>query len=103
MKFIHGWKVTISGVLQLWECLKEKGFDSVQTRRLNQDPIENFFGKIRLERENCSNPLVVAFIRAFKKLLFHNFFNTGNENCEDDFDNILLDLNRWNRDEIKEI
>lgn len=80
MKFIDGWKVTISAVLQLWNYLKNKSFLSLQTQRSNQD-VENFFGKIRLEGGNSLNPPAIAFIRAFKKLLFHNFLNTGNENC----------------------
>ncbi|XP_011860021.1 PREDICTED: transposable element P transposase isoform X2 [Vollenhovia emeryi] len=103
MKFINGWKVTISGVLQLWECLKEKKFNCLQTRRLNQDPVENFFGRIRLYGGNCLNPPAWKFIAAFKKLLFHNILNTENENCEDDLDNILFDLSALNRDEIEEI
>lgn len=73
MKFIDGWKITISGVLQLWNDLKQKGFLSLQTRRLNQDVIENFFGKIRTEGGNCLNPPAIAFVTAFKKLLFLQF------------------------------
>jgi len=36
-------------------------------------------------------------------LLFHNFFNSGNENCEEDFDNILLDLNKLNKHDFEEV
>lgn len=103
MKFIDGWKITISAVLKLWEYLKEKGFNSLETRRLNQDIIENLFGQIRAKGGNCLNPPPMAFVRTFKTLLFHNFFNTGSENCEDDFDKILLDLNRSNNHEHQHI
>lgn len=44
MKFVYGWIVTINAFLDLFEELKCK---SIPTRRLNQDCLENFNGKIR--------------------------------------------------------
>lgn len=46
MKFIEGWKVTISAVMQLWNYLNGIGFKFLETRRLNQDVIENLFGHL---------------------------------------------------------
>ncbi|KAL1516089.1 hypothetical protein ABEB36_000013 [Hypothenemus hampei] len=49
LKFIYGWKLNISAFLSLWNILKERRVHKVHTRRLNQDCLENFFGKIRLQ------------------------------------------------------
>lgn len=39
---------TIEGVQRLWKTLNQKySIDSLLTRNLNQDPVENFFGNIR--------------------------------------------------------
>lgn len=61
------------------------------TRRLNQDCLENFFGKVRQQNGNCRNPTPIQFTRSFKKLFALDFFNEIDEsNCLEDFDNILI-------------
>lgn len=97
--FLRGWLITISAVECLWEDLKNMdGVEFLATRRLNQDPIENFFGKIR---QNCGTnlkPTVEQFIGAFKKCLYQAFLPQGTiegTNCEVDHDYFL-----FNGDEV---
>ena len=51
---IRGLKITINGVLLLWEELHVSyGFPHLLTRRLQQDPLENFFGLVR-QQHGCT-------------------------------------------------
>jgi hypothetical protein len=45
--------------------LKEVGFNYLETRSLNQDPLENIFGVIRLHC-GANNPTVGRFVDAMK-------------------------------------
>jgi len=92
IKFISGWKITISSVLKMWNFLESKGFNFLPIRKLDQDSLENLFGKIREKGGNSLNPTSISFIKSFNTLLCHNFLNTGHENCEEDFD-ILMQIN----------
>jgi hypothetical protein len=60
------------------------------TRRLNQDPLENFFGCIRQQGGNCDTPTPLQFKRAFRKLFFDNYLLHTNGNCSADVDAILV-------------
>ena len=59
------------------------------TRRLNTDPLENFFGTIRQQGGNSDNPTPTQFIRAFRKLLFSSLFTSNTGNCAEDLDALL--------------
>lgn len=52
--------MSIQSVLQIYEDLKLEEIQFIYTRRLNQDSIENFFGKVR--------PVVTARNQRVKKL-----------------------------------
>lgn len=90
MKFIFGWRLTISSFLSLWQDLKNKNVKHVLTRRFNQDCLENYFGKVRNACGNARNPTPIQFSRAFKKLFALQYFEQSEgANCLDDFDEIL--------------
>ena len=58
IKCLKGWLVTLNAILQIWEHLKTMhDFNFLLTRRLNTDPIENFFGAIRQQGGN-SDPIL---------------------------------------------
>lgn len=42
-KFTKSWIITIRSVIYLWEQLKNLGFEYLNLRNLNQDPLENLF------------------------------------------------------------
>lgn len=44
---LNGFKLTINAILQLWQDLRNEGKIFLLTSRLNQDPLENFFGVVR--------------------------------------------------------
>ena len=52
------WLVNIGAVRHVWGRLKQAGFKYVETRNLNQDPLENTFGVIRLHCGWNNNPPV---------------------------------------------
>ena len=90
IKCLKGWMVTINAILLIWEHLKTNHeFKFLLTRRLNTDPLENFFGSIRQQGGNSDNPTPVQFTRAFRKLFFSSFLNTSSGNCAEDFDDLL--------------
>lgn len=93
MKFNFGWRLSISAFLGMWDMLKSKNIHRVHTRRLNQDCLENFFGKIRQQSGNCRNPTPIQFQRAFKKMFGLSYLsNSEGTNCLDEFDKILSNI-----------
>jgi len=90
IKCLKGWLITIKAVLLIWNLLHQNhGFKFLLTRRLNTDPLENFFGSIRQQGGNSDNPTPIQFTHAFRKLFFSSFLNSSTGNCTDDFDNLL--------------
>ena len=91
IKCLQGWLVTLNAVLQIWEHLKSMhNFKFLLTRRLNTDPIENFFGAIRQQGGNSDNPTPVQFCRAFRKLFLNSFLESSTGNCDRDLDTLLV-------------
>ena len=69
IRCLKGWVMTLNAILLIWEHLKTtKDFKFLLTRRLNTDPIENFFGTIRQQGGNSDNPTPSQFTSAFRKL-----------------------------------
>jgi len=79
----------------VWRILKSAGFDHLETRSLNQDPLENTFGVIRLHCGSNSNPTVGQFVDALKTGIINGLVYTSlcNADCEGD-DTELLDDQR---------
>ena len=77
---------TINAVRCLWQNLGDLGYQYLCPRALNQDPLENFFGCIRLQRGRNVNPTCQSFVASFKTLLVNNFMSphSPGSNCEED-------------------
>ncbi len=80
--------------------MKEESLDFLLTRRLNQDPLENFFGTIRQQGGNSDTPTPLQFTRAFKKLFFDHYQILPSGNCSEDFDSMLTGMNNQKDDNI---
>jgi len=90
VKCFKCWQVTINSIIQLWEKLKMYNFPYLQTRRINQDCLENLFGSIRQQGGNSVNPTPIQFARAFKKLFSTKLLQQlDSTNCAFDSDEIL--------------
>lgn len=87
-KIIH----VIKTIRHLWADLQKlDGVKFLSLRRLNQDPLENFFGQIRSHGGFNTNPDCSHFVSAFKTLLI-NSISTGKSlyaNCATDDDTML--------------
>lgn len=83
---------TLRGFKMLWRKLKEVGFQSFNTKNINQDPVENFFGAIRSHNFRSNKPTCYQFESIFKSLLITNLTssNSPGTNCEDDKGRFLL-------------
>lgn len=80
-----GWIRTINAVERLWKNLNYLGIQSLSTRRLNQDPLENFFGCVRYNSGSNCNPTVSQFIAGVKTAIISNLRHASKiKNCEDD-------------------
>lgn len=89
---LNGMKQTINGIIQLLEHLQDKNNEIkfVFTGRLNQDPVENFFGLIRQRGGNNKTPSVYEFNNISGQILTMKFLgNTDLTNCLNDGDEIL--------------
>ena len=82
----------------LWTDLsKIEGVKFLSLRRLNRDPLENFFGQIRAQSGLNTNPDCNHFVPAYKTLLI-NSISTGKSlytNCATDDDTMLGTLTNW--------
>ena len=90
IKCLKGWAITLSATLAIWDHLKANhAFKYILTRKLNTDPIENFFGTIRQKGGNNDNPTPVQSLSAFRKLFFSSFLTSSAGNCAADFDDLI--------------
>ena len=62
----NGWIRNIDAVQHVWRTLRSAGFDYLETGSLNQDPLGNTFGVIRLHCGSDNNPTVGQFVDALK-------------------------------------
>ena len=93
IKCLKGWLVTLNAILQIWEHLKTMhDFNFLLTRRLNTNPIENFFGAIRQQGGNSDSPTTIQFCRAYLKLFFSSFLECSTGNCDRDLDTLLAEF-----------
>ena len=58
-------------------ALKREGFDSLETRSLNQDSFENTFGVIRLHYGSNNNPTVGQLVDSLKSSIIYGLAYTG--------------------------
>jgi hypothetical protein len=65
-----------------------KGFQYVMPRNFNQDPLENFFSKIRAHGVRNINPTATSFNNSFRSIMMTNFAgpHSPGANCEADGD-----------------
>ena len=87
VKFLKGLIISIKSVQNLFDELRlEYGF--LFTRRLSQGCLEIFFGMVRSQNGNYTNPNCYQFFCTFKKLFALNFMFVplSNTNCEKEFD-----------------
>ena len=95
IKCLKGWVMTLNAILLIWEHLKTtKDFKFLLTRRLNTDPIENFFGTVRQQGGNSDNPTPSQFTSAFRKLFFSSFLTSSEGNCAADLDELLANFEK---------
>ncbi|CAH2088133.1 unnamed protein product [Euphydryas editha] len=90
----EGFIRTLKAVERLFLNLESQyDIQSLSTRRLNQDPLENCFGCIR---SNCGynpNPNTLQFVAALKTSMINNLLHSSkNKNCIEDDNVILNDL-----------
>lgn len=98
-QFTKGWIITIRSVIYLWKQLENLGFEYLNLRNLNQDPLENLFCQIRQHGISNSNPTCHQFIAALKTIVLNNlvapvskFANCEQENSKN-LDNFRYFLN----------
>ncbi|KAG8228694.1 hypothetical protein J437_LFUL008683 [Ladona fulva] len=92
-----GWAITIEAAKQLWVKLKEAGFSYLEPRRLNQDPLENFFGCIQFHCGTARNPTMEQFTSAFKSSIIRDISSHWSRrmNCLPDDDSLMAELEEF--------
>lgn len=84
--------ITIDAVLRLWSVLQDLGFKSLNTRLLNQDPLENYFGTVRSQGIKNHRPTSLQFKKIAKALLINNLTSdhSPGANCAADNDRFIF-------------
>ncbi|MBV2145392.1 MAG: hypothetical protein KTM48_01440, partial [Wolbachia endosymbiont of Pissodes strobi] len=60
---------TLKNFQKVFQVLTDTGFSHIMPRTFNQDPLENFFGKMRQRGHRNINPTATEFIAFYKSLL----------------------------------
>lgn len=83
---------TIRGLLlMLQQLIQNSDVEYILTSRINQDPIEIFFGLIRQRGGNSNNPSIYDFNHLAAKIITMTFLeNSFLTNCEADQDELLV-------------
>jgi len=94
VKCFASWQLSISSALKLSADLRDHhDLKFVFTRRLNQDPLENFFSIIRQKGGLCDNPTPLNFMRLLKQSCCRQLFAASvSGNSEVDVTEILATL-----------
>jgi hypothetical protein len=93
----NGWIVVIGAVQHVWRTLKSAGFHYLETQSLNQDPLENTFGVIRLHCGSNNNPTVGQFADALKASIINGiaYICMHNASFEGDDTELLHNLHSF--------
>ncbi|GLV40950.1 hypothetical protein CBL_08524 [Carabus blaptoides fortunei] len=99
---LTNWIVTLNGFLYLWKSLKHVGFNSLDLRAFNQDPLENFFGSIRSHLGANRIPTCASFVSSFRTLCINNLVSarSAGANCEQDDDVALTNLKSFLSEDV---
>lgn len=91
---LHNLTNTISGFLDLNTALSKRNLPYFLPRSFNQEPLENFFGQIRMHRGRNVNPTCGQFEDSFKALMMKGVTSPHSvaANCEETFTSSLLQL-----------
>lgn len=92
---LEGWITTLNSFLGLSKLLFSKyEVEYFYPRFINQDPLENFFGRVRAMNYRNVNPDANQFMYSFKSLVIANILSPQSKfaNCEDDDGETLIDL-----------
>lgn len=89
---IDGWLINLAALQALWSDLQEYEVKFLLTRRLNQDCLENLFGKLRLRGGSNDHPTVYCFSKALRSVVNNDLLQVPlSGNCERD-ESLLLDV-----------
>lgn len=92
---LKNWMITLKSFVHLWQFLKSKNIIFFSPRNLNQDPLENLFGKIRSYNFRNTNPSCTSFQNSMKALLVSDLtVHSRVSNCEIDFSKNIMDLKK---------
>lgn len=77
----------------LWQDLRKDGFNELDLRNLNQDPLENFNGLVRQQCGTNDNPTAVMFESSLKSILVTRFSagSIKGTNCTKESSKFLID------------
>lgn len=90
---INGWILSIESLLLFDDLHNSYHIEKIQTRRINQDSLENLFAVVRQQHGCNTNPSVSNFETGLKHISITQLSKISNmTNCEPDFNSILVKL-----------
>lgn len=91
---LEGWVTTIESFQRIAKILfNQYQIKYFYPRYINQDPLENFFGRLRAMNYRNVNPDTTTFKYSFKSLMLSNILSPHSKfsNCEEDEGETILD------------
>lgn len=92
---LDGWIITLESFERIANLLfNVYNLNYFYPRLINQDPLENFFGRVRAMNYRNVNPDSYTFVNSFKSLLISNVMGPHSlySNCEEDNGDTVVDF-----------
>lgn len=89
---LRSWVYIFEGFQKIWKFVESKGFSELKTRIVSQDPLENYFGRVRSFGGRNITPSCRQFAAIYKSLLITNVTSAQSlvSNCESTCDGEML-------------
>ncbi|KAH6935928.1 hypothetical protein HPB50_011478 [Hyalomma asiaticum] len=93
---VESLRVTLMSVLDIIDIMHSKGVPYVLTAKLNQDPLERFFGVVRTFGGDEDHPTITSFSQVFRLLSLHTPLKMAirGNNCTGESDPVLISLEK---------
>ncbi|KAH8033451.1 hypothetical protein HPB51_012904 [Rhipicephalus microplus] len=86
-------RVTLLSIIDIIDELHKAGVPYVLTAKLNQDPLERFFGIVRSFHGDDDHPTIIQFSQIYRLLsLFTPVRNAVKENCSGPAEGVLVSI-----------
>lgn len=91
---ILGWKITIKGILAIFEMLQQESLTLPNSLSVNHDCFKPLFRYFKNSVRKPVNPTPIKFYKAYKKCFSGNMINSGIDICKENYESMSAKLDK---------